>query len=211
MSPLTKSCGLLLALLCTLVASVRATDTPGDPPPAEGGYVGAQACKVCHNTAEKEHRWDTWMNTRHPDALTTLHSEASAKIAAKQGLDVPAWEAPTCLRCHVTAYDAAKGAAPARIAAADGVQCESCHGPGAEHVRDVQRAWIEKETGVDVGAHTDSPDKANCTACHNPESPTWNPARYALADGGTSGFDYAQAKKRAIHPETDKRVESLPR
>lgn len=202
-----RRAALLLAAVCLAVTGgvVRAGDGPGDPPPAEGGYIGAQACKVCHNTEAKERRWDTWMNTAHADALETLRSAASAQIARDRGLKLPAHEAPECLRCHVTAYDTAQARALARIRPLDGVQCETCHGAGAEHQRDVQRAWIEKATGIDVSARIDFPDRDNCVQCHNPESPTWNPKRYTLPDGSTSGFDYTQAKRRSIHPEVDMR------
>jgi len=196
----------LLAVMCS--SAVRAGDGPGDPPPAEGGHIGAQACKVCHNTEAKERRWDTWMNTKHADALETLKGEWSARIAKERGLAVPAYEAPECLRCHVTAYDAAQARPLARILPHEGVQCETCHGPGEAHQRDAQRAWVEKEAGVDVAAKIDLPDRSNCLQCHNAESPTWDPARYTLADGTTSGFDYAEAKRRAIHPEADMRPAS---
>lgn len=197
---------LLTALLCS--RGVRAGDGPGDPPPVEGGFIGAQACKVCHNTALKERRWDTWMNTRHADALETLKGAWSARIATARKLAVPAYEAPECLQCHVTAFDSGKARPLARILPADGVQCETCHGPGEAHQRDAQRAWVEQETGVDVGASVDLPERGTCTACHNPDSPTWDPTRYALADGTTSGFDYAEAKRRAIHPEVNMRPAS---
>lgn len=200
-----------LALPLGLVAALSmAAQGPGDPPPAEGGFVGDQTCKVCHNTAEKERRWDTWMNTRHADALETLKTAWSAEIAKARGITVPAWEAPACLKCHVTGHDGLKAAPPARIAPAGGIQCETCHGPGENHVRDAQRYWVEKEPGVDPSARIDFPDRSNCLQCHNTDSPTWDPSRYALPDGTTAGFDYAQAKKRAIHPESDARPESKP-
>lgn len=209
MSPVTRATR-LLALPLLLAAFATGLEGPGDPPPAEGGLVGAQTCRTCHNTAEKERRWDTWMNTKHADALETLKSPASAAIAKARGLAMPAWEAPACLRCHVTGYDELKSAAPARMAAADGVQCETCHGPGAAHVRDAQMKWVEKVDTVDVAAHIDYPDKSSCLACHNTDSPTWDPARYTLPDGTTTGFDYKQAKTRAIHPQEDARPLSRP-
>lgn len=200
-----------LALCIAVAALTRAADGPGDPPPAEGGLVGAQACKTCHNTEAMERRWDTWMNTSHADAMETLKSEWSARIAKEKGLARPAWEAPECLRCHVTGYDAAKSAAPARIDPADGIQCETCHGPGADHVRDAQLKWVEKQEAVDVSAHIDMPDKENCLQCHNTDSPTWDPARYTKEDGTATGFDYLQAKKRAVHPDADMRGEAKKR
>jgi hypothetical protein len=31
-------------------------------------------------------------------------------------------------------------------------------------------------------------------------SPSWDPGRYELADGGTAGFDHEQAKEEIAHP-----------
>ena len=47
----------------------------------------------------------------------------------------------------------------------------------------------------DVGAHA-----GGCEACHNPESPTYDPQRYVRPDGTTTGFDFEIAKTRVPHP-----------
>ena len=110
-----------------------------------------------------------------------------------------------CFQCHSTG--------PLRLTEKEGIQpfemgvtCETCHGPGADHVRDAQRKWIEKDDTVKTDSHIDVPDKDNCLQCHNTDSPTWDPKRYTLEDGTTTGFDYRQAKKRAIHPASDMRA-----
>jgi len=178
--------------------------SPGEPI-EEDGFAGAQACKVCHNSEEQERRWDTWMNTAHADAHETLKSAWSLRIAQERGLTLPPAEAPECLRCHVTGYDTARSALPPRIAAIEGVQCETCHAPGGKHVLAAQRRIVDKDESAKPGDSIDMPDKDNCLQCHNTESPTWDPRRYILEDGTTTGFDYRQARRRSIHPETDMR------
>jgi hypothetical protein len=39
-----------------------------------------------------------------------------------------------------------------------------------------------------------------CVACHNDESPAWDPNRYTRADGNKVGFDYDLAVKEIAHP-----------
>ena len=39
-----------------------------------------------------------------------------------------------------------------------------------------------------------------CEHCHNEASPTFDPRRYTLPDGSTTGFDYDQALDKIAHP-----------
>jgi hypothetical protein len=164
-------------------------------------YVGQSQCKVCHNSAKEGGQWDTWKATGHARAFEILKSEAAQKVAAERGLDKPAHEAPECLRCHVTGYDVAAAAAPAKIKPEEGVQCESCHGPSSEHLKDARviKFSPEKIAEIDIMANKVHPDASLCAGCHNPDSPTWDTARYTLADGTTAGFDFEQAWKKIAH------------
>ena len=45
-----------------------------------------------------------------------------------------------------------------------------------------------------------APTAETCLACHNEESPTFDPARYTLPDGSSAGFDFELAKERIPHP-----------
>src|SRR5210317_2118601 len=69
-------------------------------------YVGSDKCKMCHNKAEKGAQYTKWMEGPHSGAFETLKSDASAKIAADMGLEVEAWKAPECLKCHTTGFGA---------------------------------------------------------------------------------------------------------
>ena len=88
--------------------------------PTRAAYVGADACKSCH-AAEHE----KWAIHPHASALATLAHAGKAEDAS-------------CLGCHTTGY--AKGGFPSGGKAAEhpafaGVGCESCHGPGGDHVK----------------------------------------------------------------------------
>lgn len=88
--------------------------------PSTAAYVGSNACQSCH---AKE--FETWAAGPHAHAVATLEK------AGKQG------EAD-CLGCHTTAYGKPggfpAGAKPASSPDLARVGCESCHGPGGDHV-----------------------------------------------------------------------------
>jgi peroxiredoxin len=88
--------------------------------PTSAAYVGSDACKSCHPA---EHA--TWLSSPHASSFATL---------AKAGKDADA----SCIACHTTGLGktggfptGAKGADHPDLAR---VGCESCHGPGGNHV-----------------------------------------------------------------------------
>lgn len=90
------------------------------------------------------------------------------------------WPAPEydwedqCAACHVTGY-----AADEAVWLEDGVQCETCHGPGSDHIAVVRARDASPE---DVSASIVlSPDSAICGACHS---------QGAAADGHPFPVDY---------------------
>jgi peroxiredoxin len=119
--------------------------------PTTASYVGSQACQACH-----QQEFDTWSKQQHARALASLE----AKNATGQG---------ECLACHTTAYGRPGGfpkdAKPADHADLARVGCESCHGPGGDHVgADAAR----------VGTIVSLTDKCDscvilqiCGACHD--------------------------------------------
>jgi peroxiredoxin len=91
--------------------------------PSAAAYVGSAACQSCH---ADEHA--SWLAQPHAKALDTLAAKGKAEDA-------------DCLRCHTTGlgkpggFQAGGGAQPALA----GVGCESCHGPGGDHVAEGAR------------------------------------------------------------------------
>ncbi|MEQ1566772.1 MAG: multiheme c-type cytochrome, partial [Myxococcota bacterium] len=81
-----------------------------------GANVGSDKCVACHPS---EHAW--WVNDAHANGMASLRDK---------GADDPA-----CVRCHATSKVA--GPPQPNLDAFDrlgGVGCESCHGPGEQHV-----------------------------------------------------------------------------
>ena len=90
--------------------------------PSQISHVGSDACKSCH-----EAEYATWSASPHAHAGKRL-SEKSDK------------RDPDCLRCHTTGFGR-DGGFPDAGTLSDHtdlarVGCESCHGPGGDHIRD---------------------------------------------------------------------------
>ena len=90
--------------------------------PTNAAFVGSAACQSCHRS---EHA--TWAAQPHAHAFETLAAKGKAGDAA-------------CQSCHTTGFGK-PGGFPAGGTAAEhpdlaGVGCESCHGPGGEHVKE---------------------------------------------------------------------------
>jgi peroxiredoxin len=119
--------------------------------PTTAAYVGSQACQACHPA-----EFETWSKQPHARAVDSLASKGATGKAE-------------CLACHTTAFGRAGGfpkdAKPADHADLARVGCESCHGPGGDHVgADAAR----------VGTIVSLTDKCDscvilqiCGACHD--------------------------------------------
>lgn len=167
------------------------------PAAGERDWVGVDRCGRCHRKERYGDQVGAWRRDVHAGALATLRSERSLAIAKQKGLALPPDEAPECRSCHVSA----SGVDPLRIAhpldAADGVQCESCHGPGADYRK--KKIMSDRDDAVAHGLWKADEDPAVCTACHNERSPTWDPKRFVRPDGSTAGFDFELGKQRFPH------------
>ena len=112
-----------------------------DPVRHEGGYVGVRVCATCHAAETAQ-----WSTTGHASAYKTL-------------LDAHRNYQPRCVACHVVGYGTPRGfhlgSAANDLA---NVQCESCHGPGEEHVRAPTAANIQGKVPARV-----------CLECHTPD------------------------------------------
>lgn len=152
--------GVVIVISVAARQPVAQSSAPATPAPApvvdNGNYVGADACKVCH-----EKHYEAWAATK--------HSRAFSKLQASER------EGSACIRCHVTGSDvmiAAQGATPSF----PNVQCEGCHGPGAAHIE-------AAKTGDTVTDRPKSTTEATCTRCHNDTSPRYKPFFYSAMKG----------------------------
>jgi peroxiredoxin len=91
----------------------------------DAAYVGSAACRSCH-----EAEYATWAGSGHGHAVASLETKGKAGEG-------------DCQRCHTTGYDRPGGfpvgASPAAHEDLARVGCESCHGPGGEHVAEGAR------------------------------------------------------------------------
>ncbi len=136
-------------------------------------YLGATACKPCHNLVKKGKTYDKWASTKHAMAYKTLANEESMKIAKEMKIKDPQ-KSEKCLKCHATGYDATKELMGKKFDITEGVTCEGCHGAGSEyklvHMKDPEKA---KELGLTM------PGEKKCLTCHNEESPTYKEFKFA--------------------------------
>jgi hypothetical protein len=112
-------------------------------------YAGARACEECHQATH-----DSEMGTRHAQALETLKE-------INQG------ENPSCLPCHTVGFGLPTGytneITTAHLA---GVQCENCHGPGANHAANPEDRSVVPRVELASTA---------CGGCHTtPHHPTYD-------------------------------------
>ena len=105
----------------------------------QNGYASATACQKCH-----EQEYLQWSATRHAFAFETL-------LKKERYFDAG------CVSCHTTGLGYSTGF---QIGNQDstlkGVQCETCHGPGKQHVGN------PKKTNIRSGA-----DTSLCLDCHD--------------------------------------------
>lgn len=146
---------------------------PFNPPPdATSGFLGyydaaskQTTCGNCH--ADIQGSWKT-----------TAHASAHADLEANPN------KAATCYGCHTVtgkgnkAFGTTAGHDVAKVAAYYDVQCESCHGPGLEHVEGVGQATLIRPL-----ARISMTGEGNCGDCHSgahqPFAEEWSASGHA--------------------------------
>jgi hypothetical protein len=131
----------------------------------QGAFVTAATCVTCHVKQA-----EVWKSSLHANAWQSLVKKGNEKD-------------PECVRCHSLGFREPGGYAEVtRVQRPDypgsptsfdfrNVQCESCHGPRADHPR-------EKGVGIHI------PTTAECQRCHDAEhDPTFASGRYAKIIG----------------------------
>lgn len=190
---------LLMACVAWLVQADEPTTEAAKAEPAEKaaqkveqafGYIGAKSCMACHKKEEKGAQYTKWLDSPHAQAYQSLLTEESKKICKEKGIAAAPEAAPQCLKCHVTGWDAKAELLGSKYDKTEGVSCESCHGPAAEwkkpHMKNVEEAMTLGMT---------KPDEAFCVTCHNEESPTYKP------------FKFAEKMAVIAHPNPKKKAE----
>lgn len=182
-----------LAAVALLSAPSR-TASSGGP---DSKYIGASKCKSCHSSEETGNQYGAWEHAKHSKAYETLGMEQAKKIGAERGIEDPQ-KSDQCLKCHVTAF----GVDPKQIKRGfkieDGVQCETCHGPGEDHMkaRFAAAASDNPNAKPEPGEIIARPTEETCKQCHNSEGPTFK------------GFCFTLFSQKIAHPNPKKAVEA---
>lgn len=118
--------------------------------PKGQGYIGSQACAVCHPNAAQ-----ACADDHHNKAWKTLQD-------AEKREKWPVTKYPECVSCHVVGYGDKGGfVTPKKTPKLLNVGCENCHGPGKLHQSNpVKHSMLGKEPGWQV---------RSCVQCHNAE------------------------------------------
>jgi hypothetical protein len=178
----------IVALAASAVVIVAVLISGPQAASAEPQYVGVKDCGRCHKKELVGDQLGAWKEDKHAKAMETLRGEEAAKIATERGLTVPAWEADECVRCHATAHGLEKAQIYKKpLDVSDGVQCESCHGPGSDYRKKTAHAK-SREKGLAAGMWEPDKNEKICTDCHNSDSPTF------------VSFDFKARKKEIEHP-----------
>jgi Cytochrome c554 and c-prime len=134
-------------------------------------YIGVEACAMCHKTEKQGSQLSIWQNSRHSKAYETLKTDKANQIAKEKGFSTLAVETPECLKCHVSGYKLDASLLGKKFKVEDGVQCETCHGPGSDY-KDM-KAMKDKDLAIQKGLIVHDKLELFCTGCHNSESPTF--------------------------------------
>ncbi len=179
-----------VAMMCLLAGPAFAGGPAG-----EHKYGGVKKCRSCHKKEPIGNQIGSWEKTTHATAFQTLSSEQAKEWATEAGVADPTTD-EACVKCHVTAYGVPAERLGMKFKIEDGVQCEACHGAGTKYRK--KKIMIDRDLAVENGLVLQSAEV--CTTCHNDESPAWDPGKYTLADGTTTGFDYDKAVAEIAHP-----------
>ena len=140
-------------------------------------YVGVKKCAVvCHKGDSKGNQLEIWQGSKHSQAWKTLETEEANNITKEKNFETPAIETPECVRCHVFEKDVSPDELTESFDKTQGVQCESCHGPGSDYKK--LSIMKDRDKAIENGLVIHDEKEAFCTQCHNSESPTFESFNY---------------------------------
>lgn len=150
---------LSLMLLAVFVSAVDAAE-----------YIGAKKCKACHMKQYK-----AWQKTNMATSFENLKPGVKAEEKKKAGLDPDKdyTQDADCLRCHTTGYGKPSGfVSIEKTPNLANVQCESCHGPGADFRKIMKKdKKFKLADAVAAGLSIPNEENNNCMECHGGDSP----------------------------------------
>jgi hypothetical protein len=112
---------------------------------AAATYSGSASCVACHPGASAK-----WHDSAHAHAWEPL-------VALRADAD------PNCIGCHSVGFGTPSGYQRAFAGARlTNVGCESCHGPGSQHI-------AQRQAGAEVTAYFRPLGAGDCVKCHHGE------------------------------------------
>lgn len=176
---------LLIAAVCFLGYNFNSVNYLGG-----SQYVGVKTCGMCHKSEKVGEQLKIWQDSKHAQAYKTLQTDEANKIAKEKGFNTKAAETPECLKCHTSGYNIDASSLGKKFSIEDGVQCETCHGPGSEYKS--KKIMQDRKLAVEKGLILyDNPEKL-CVKCHNEESPAFK------------GFNFEEKWAKIKHNIPDK-------
>jgi len=137
-------------------------------------YVGAKKCKLCHNSTRNGKVYDTLYKTKHSKAFDGLVEDGKA-------------DDPYCVVCHTTGFNEGgykMGSPDSYNDKFKGVQCEECHGPGSDYMKNE----IMKNRKRAIAKGLKIPNKTHCIKCHDKKKYPW-----------AKTFNYKERLKKIYH------------
>jgi YVTN family beta-propeller protein len=152
---------------------------------SERRFAGVARCGECHSGPGMGFQLSRWRMSSHARAYAVLATREGYEMARTSGVDGDPQKSYACLRCHATGAGYDRASFDDGFDLRDGVQCESCHGAGADHST---RAVMTEEASART-AGLRHPSAEVCLSCHG------------QGHAGTA-FDYDSATARIAHPNT---------
>jgi hypothetical protein len=159
-------------LLAVLIGVSLGTARAADPPKYTG--PGSCASPSCHggvaprsDNSVWQNEYSTWVvKDKHSQAFTALSLPIAVRMA--KILELPnAFSAPKCLACH--ALDVPEAQRARTFDLADGVSCESCHGPASNWLGPhTTKGWTHQQS-IEAGMYDDRDlisRSQKCLSCH---------------------------------------------
>jgi len=127
-------------------------------------YVGRAACAECHRESGATRICEPARVWQHSEAYQALLKPKAKHIALLNGVHGPILDQVLCLYCHTAGVDEGPRWMAPTFRIEDGVQCESCHGPGSLHAE--SHRVPRSEGAVPSLVTLRKPDPGQCLTCH---------------------------------------------
>lgn len=168
-------------------------------------FLGVETCGTCHQHERLGNQFRAWTGSAHARAYLVLNTgyEQAIEPEARGLVDAGAGQAiaekalklgqdQVCATCHGTALALDDTRCETGFHMEDGVQCETCHGPGRGYVT-WMRVWFDAdEADVERRPQPDMPSLDACMVCHKTKA-----SHAAL---GRTAFAPERAWPRVAHP-----------